>query len=124
MGNKFNFTIRGSYNVEGTPGEVADFVAEYASNRGVLASKRKLDLNHFKTLDAIEILRIKDSIAHIPITEAYAIEGTFQRENVQRAAENLGHNSHLIAVVLSYQSEKTASEVIPFSLNIRDEDII
>jgi len=110
--------------MEGTPTEVADCVAEYASISKIIASKRKLDLSHRPTLDAIEILRIKDSIANVPITEAYAIEGTFQRENVQRAAENLGHDSHLIAVVLGYQSEKTASEVIPFSLNIRDEDIV
>ena len=122
---KFISTFRGSYFLETTPKETAEIVIDYASNSNIIASKRKLDLDKGEVAKAINRIRIPDVSASI--SEAYAIEGTFQRNPAQEVAMNLGHQSHLIAVILGYQSEgdiskKDMSEIIPFTLNVRDED--
>ena len=121
MVRTFHLLPRGTYFIEGVPREVADFVADYATDGNVVASARGLDLTHEKTRDAVRGLQ--DNPKNI-INEAYVIEGDFQREPMQTAAIKLGFTPNLIAIILGDAREIGKVEVIPFHLSVREEDVV
>ena len=118
MGINFHFLPRGSYTVGGTPEQVADKVAEYCTNKEQQGLRRKLDLTFEPHAKAVRHLQIPEG----NVKGSYIVETEFIDEKRERASELLGNPRTIQAVVIGYKG-RIDSEVIPFNLKIRDEDI-
>ena len=120
MSREFHFLPRGSYSVPFPPEEAAKRVAEYCTTKEQQGLKRRLDLNFERDAHAVETLRLSNG----RVEEAYAVETQFIDKKREDASESLGHTTTLQAVVIGYKESIGDSEVIPFNLKVKDEDLV